>query len=71
MLEYLFLATKFPDILTSWDKYDRVFTDNTYVILIIELVLILLMNLFCIIDGILASKYRINFINLELHAAVE
>jgi len=58
----LFVATKFPDFLASWDKYDGVFTENAYIILIFELVLLVLLNTFYIIDGFLANKFRTNFL---------
>lgn len=66
ILDELFIATKFPDILASWDNYDRVFTSNAYILLVIELALIVSLNLFYVIDSILANKYRTNFIESEI-----
>ncbi len=67
ILDDLFVSTKFPDIMTSWDKYDTVFASNPEIILIIELVIIILLNIFYITDGLLANKFRTNFVEMDYH----
>ncbi len=66
ILDNLFVSTKFPDILVSWDKYDTVFASNPEIILIIELVIIIFLNVFYITDGLLANKFRTNFVENEI-----
>ncbi|MHA1186952.1 MAG: hypothetical protein ACTSSK_08790 [Candidatus Heimdallarchaeota archaeon] len=62
ILDDLFVATKFPDIIASWDKFDTFFASNAYILLIIELTIIVILNSFFIIDGFLANKFRKNFV---------
>lgn len=62
ILDDLFVSTKFPDIMASWDKYDTVFASNPEIILVIELVIIILLNIFYIVDGLLANRFRTNFV---------
>jgi len=61
-----FIATKFPMILARWSKYETIFSSNAYIILVLELVIIVVLNIFYIIDGLIANCRRQNFLNLEL-----
>ena len=70
-IDELFIATKFPGILASWSKFETVFASNAYILLVIELAFIVVLNLFYLIDGFLANKYRTNFVDLDPLATVE
>ncbi|MGC9781299.1 MAG: hypothetical protein HZR80_18805 [Candidatus Heimdallarchaeota archaeon] len=62
----LFVATKFPNIMASWSKYETIFSSNPYIILVAELSIIILINVYYIIDGLIANNRRTNFIKLDL-----
>ncbi|MBN1330894.1 MAG: hypothetical protein JXA54_15590 [Candidatus Heimdallarchaeota archaeon] len=66
IIDDLFVATKFPGIIASWAKFETIFASNAYILLVIELAFIVALNLFYIIDGFLANKYRKNFVALSL-----
>jgi len=66
IMDDFFVATKFPDIMASWDKFDAIFTSNAYILLVIELVMILILNLYYIVDGYLANKLRMNFVKIDV-----
>ncbi|MHA1155870.1 MAG: hypothetical protein ACTSQK_07140, partial [Candidatus Heimdallarchaeota archaeon] len=70
-LDELFISTKFPDILASWDKYDTVFASNPEILLVIELAIIVLLNIFYITDGLLANKFRTNFVDNDMPKTIE
>ncbi len=62
LLDGIFLDVRYPDFSTRYLSLKEIFAGKAYFILLIQLVILLVLNAFYIIDGIIANKKRKNFL---------
>ncbi|NHJ04020.1 MAG: hypothetical protein EAX90_04300, partial [Candidatus Heimdallarchaeota archaeon] len=71
-LDQVYFNLVYPDVFPNFNILEgSIFSSHPYLYLIVQLGVLLVLNLFFIIDSLLANKYRTNFINLDSLAIEE
>ncbi|HUU76705.1 MAG TPA: hypothetical protein VMX55_00065 [candidate division Zixibacteria bacterium] len=71
-LDQVYFNLVYPDVFPNFNILEgSIFSSQPYLYLVVQLGVLLVLNLFFIIDSLLANKYRTNFIALESLAIEE